>query len=271
MQRNNMKKISIQAMLSISLFFGIWTGLTRVDFVSIFNIHEISDKSEEKLGELFLKTFQITEKENNDPFIVNSMDSIVSKICLKNKIERKLIKIHIIEKDEINAFALPDGHLIIYSGLKLNSDNQEQLSGVICHEIAHITLKHVFKKLIKEVGISAIVSMTTGDAGSEAIKSTVKTLSSTAFDRSLEKEADIKAVDYLLNSKIDPKEFSTFLNKLSDKETEAIKYLTWASTHPDSKERATYIIEYKKGKTVIGEKILTETTWKKLIEKLDEE
>jgi len=264
-----MKKIFIQAILSISLFFGIWSGLTHIDFVSIFNIQEISDKSEEKLGDLFFNTFQLNEKENNDPFVVSSVDSIVSKICLANKIERKSIKIHIIEKDEINAFALPNGHLIIYSGLILNSDNQEQLSGVICHEIAHIVLKHVFKKLIKEVGISAIVSMTTGNTGSEAIKSTIETLSSTAFDRSLEKDADIKAADYLLNSKIDPKEFSNFLYKLSAKENEVEKYLSWMSTHPDSKERAIYILEYKKGKKVITEKVLTEKTWKKLVEKLN--
>ena len=69
---------------------------------------------------------------------------------------------------EVNAFALPNGHLVIYSGLILNSDNQEQFSGVICHEIAHIRLKHVIKKLIKELGFSVIISMTTGSYGSEA-------------------------------------------------------------------------------------------------------
>jgi predicted Zn-dependent protease len=39
--------------------------------------------------------------------------------------------VHILTKDKINAFALPDGHLIVYAGLILNSDSREELSEVI--------------------------------------------------------------------------------------------------------------------------------------------
>ena len=101
--------------------------------------------------------------------------------------DREIIKVHVLNKDEINAFALPNGHLIIYSGLINNSGNQEELTGVICHEIAHIELNHVMKKLIKEIGLSVLISMTTGKGGSEIIKETAKMLSSSAFDRKLEK------------------------------------------------------------------------------------
>ena len=126
------------------------------------------------------------------------------------------------------------------------------------------------KKLVKEVGLSVLISMTTGNRGSEVIKETVKTLSSSAFDRNLEKEADIEAVDYLMKAKINPEPFANFLYKLSDKENEATKYLTWISTHPDSKERAEYIIEYSGDKKIAYEAILKSETWDKLKEKLME-
>lgn len=89
----------------------------------------------------------------------------------------------------MNAFSLPDGHLIVFSGLILNSDSPEELAGVVGHELAHIELNHVMKKLVKEVGLSTLISLITGNSGSDMIKETAKTLSLTAFDRNLEKDA----------------------------------------------------------------------------------
>lgn len=265
-----MKKTIFQGIITIALFFSTWFVLTQIDWVTIFKVKKVTDKNEEKLGKLFWEIFQKTEKENKNPILVNSVDSIVSKICTSNNIERGLIKVHLLEKEEINAFALPNGHLIVYTGLILNSENQEELSGVICHEIAHIRLNHVMKKLVKEIGLSVIISMTTGNGGTETIKQAAKMLSSSAFDRSLEKEADITAVDYLLHSKINPEPFANFLYKLSKKENETSKYLTWISTHPESKERAEYIIEYSKDKKAKYESILCNDTWDKMKKEIRE-
>jgi predicted Zn-dependent protease len=263
-----MKKAILQGIISILLFFGTWFVLTKIDWVTVLKVQKVTDKTEEKLGELFWDIFQQTEKENKNPFVVNSIDSIVTQICTANNIDREFIKVHILTKDDINAFALPNGHLIVYSGLIINSDNQEELSGVICHEIAHINLNHVMKKLVKEIGLSVLISMTTGNGGAEIVKETAKMLSSSAFDRSLEKEADIKAVDYLVKARINPEPFADFLFKLSETENEATQYLTWMSTHPDSKERAEYIIEYCKDKKIEYTGSVTKATWDKLKEKL---
>ena len=210
-----MEKTIIQGVITVAIFFATWFILAQIDWVKILKVQKVTNQTEEKLGELFWETFRKAEKENKNPFIVNSIDSIVTKICSENEIDRELIKVHILDKDEINAFALPNGHLIIYSGLILNSDNQEELSGVICHETAHIQLNHVMKKLIKEIGLSVLISTTSGNGGPEVTKEAAKILSSSAFDRTLEKEADLKAVDYLINAKINPEPFANFLYKLS--------------------------------------------------------
>lgn len=264
LQIKNMKKVIIQGLISILFFFGTWYSLTQIDWIKIFKVQQVTDKTEQKLGALFWEVFNKSEQEIKNTHVVNSVDSIVTQICKANKIDKHKLKIHILDKDEINAFALPNGYLIIYSGLILNSDHQEELAGVICHEIAHIELNHVMKKLVKEIGLSVLISMTTGGSGTEVIKETAKMLSSTAFDRSLEKEADIKAVDYLVNANINPEPFANFLYKLSDTEHEATKYLTWISTHPDSKDRAEYIIEYSKNKENKFKPILSNKTWDNL-------
>lgn len=265
-----MKKIIIQGAITILLFFGIWYALKQIDWVTVFKVQKTTDKTEQKLGELFLEVFTQTEEENKNTHVVNSIDSIVTHICKSNKIDREKIKVHVLNKDEINAFALPNGHLIIYSGLIYNSDNQEELTGVICHEIAHIELNHVMKKLVKEIGLSVLISMTTGNGGAEIIKEAAKMLSSSAFDRNLEKEADIKAVDYLTAANVNPEPFANFLYKLSDKEHEAAKYLRWFNTHPESKERAEYIIAYSKDKLTDYKPILSNETWERLMEELKE-
>lgn len=264
LQIKTMKKLIIQGLISILLFFGVWYALTQIDWIQIFKVQQVTDKTEQKLGDLFWEFFKKSEKEIKNTYAVNTVDSIVTQICTANKIDRDKLKIHIVNKAEINAFALPNGHLIIHTGLVLHSDNQEELAGVICHEIAHIELHHVMKKLVKEIGLSVLISMTTGSSGAEVIKETAKMLSSSAFDRSLEKEADIKAVEYLINTNINPEPFADFLYKLSNTEHEETKYLTWISTHPDSKERAEYIIEYSKGKLTHYKQILTSATWDKL-------
>ena len=110
--------------------------------------------------------------------------------------------------------------------------------------------------------------MTIGAGGGQVVKETAKMLSSSAFDRTLEKEADIKAVDYLINAKINPRPFANFLFKLSAKENEATKYLNWMSTHPDSKLRAKYIIDYGNGKKTEYHDVLELETWNKLREEL---
>ena len=94
----------------------------------------------------------------------------MSKVCRANSIDRGKIKVHVLENSEVNAFALPAGHLVIYSGLIDDAGSAEELSGVICHELAHITEKHVMKSLAKELGLSVLISATTGEGSDVAGK-----------------------------------------------------------------------------------------------------
>lgn len=254
-----MIKTFIQGIVLVIMFFATWFLLSRIDWMGTLRIEKITDKTEEKLSKVFRDIILKSEKENKDSAVIHAMDSIVNKICEANDIDRGGIKVHVLEKDEINAFAIPGRHIMVYSGLILAADNPEELTGVICHELAHIEMDHVMKKMVREVGLSALLSISAGQAGGQVIGEAVRTLSSTAFDRKLEKEADIKAVDYLAEAKLNPEPFANFLFKLSGGEVD--KYLSWISTHPESKERAKYIIEYSKEKKTKYEPVLSSSAW----------
>lgn len=253
-----MKRLVLQSLILITLFGGCWFALKKINWLALFEIEKLNKKTEEKLGDLVLTQIRKSKTEVRDEKITLPIDSLLSKICSSNGINRNEIKLHIINNDEKNALALPDKRIVIFSGLLLECKNEAELSGVIAHELAHIESNHITKKIIKELGLSTLASITSGSV--EVLKKISKLLSSTAYDRALEKEADLKAVDYLAKSKIDAKFFADFLSRISDQETNKSNLLNWVSTHPYSKERAEYIIEYDANNTK-SLPILTEYTW----------
>ena len=135
------------------------------------------------------------------------------------------------------------------------------------HEIAHIANNHVMKKLSKEIGLTVLLSATTGGKGGAIVKEILKTLSSSAYDRTLEKEADMASVDYLLKANINPEPFADFMFELAQKKEESDS-LYWISTHPESEERAKYILSYLKDKKYKKIATISEKNWenyKKLV------
>ncbi len=261
------KKIILPGLLIIIAFFGLFYGLSQIDWVNEFNVKQIRSSSENKIGDLIWDEISATETVITNDSISKTLDKLLDPIFKKNKIERDSLKIHIVEKDDINAFALPNNHLVVYTGLITECKNQEALQGVLGHEIAHIENNHVMKKLSKEIGLSVLLSASTGGKGGALIKEILKSLSSSAYDRTLEKEADMTSVDYLLNANINPEPFADFMFELAQQK-DMSDSLYWISSHPESEERAKYILDYLKGKKYKRQTTISKTEWenyKKLI------
>lgn len=244
----------------VGAFFGIWFLLSQIDYITFFKIDKAKSATEKGVGDMIWDQIKNTEDIIVKDSITNTLDKLLKPLCKENGIERDSLKVHIIKKDEVNAFALPDGHLVVYSGLIKASKNEQALIGVLGHEIAHIENDHVMKKLSKEIGFSVLMSITTGNNNGSVIKEIMHTVSSTAYDRSLEKEADITSVKYMLEAKVDPAPFADFLYDMSfDKNVESA--LSWISSHPESETRAKYVLEYIKGKKLDKETILSQQDW----------
>ena len=259
------QKTLLQGLILILSFVAVWFALSQVDFVKLFNIEQTTANTEEKLGDLLWEAIQKTETIIHDKEIIKPIDSLVSHLAKKNGIDRESIKLHIVQKDEINAFAMPGNHLVLYTGLIADCENESELAGVLGHEIAHIEKNHVMKKLVKEVGLSVLISMATGGRNSQTIHETVKLLSSSAYDRRLETEADMTSVDYLIKANLDANEFANFMFKMG-MNNDAPDAFYYISTHPDSEERAKAIIENIKDKKYVKKPFLTAKQWESLKE-----
>lgn len=237
------KKILFQTLITVVVIVSVWLGLSQIDWMKHLNIRQHTENTEAKLGDLFWEMMQKSETEITSESVLSPIDSMLTKICRENDIDRKKIKLHLLRKDEINAFALPNNHLVIYSGLISACENEEELCGVMSHELAHIEKNHVMNKLVKEIGLSVLISISTGNGNAETIKSAIRQLSSSAYDRKLETEADLTAVDYLIKANIDPEPLANFMYRLADETKNIPRQLFWISTHPESQERAEKMIE----------------------------
>ncbi len=261
-------KILFRFLTLVFVFVALWFSLSQVNWMRIFHVEEVSESMEKKLTELVKESIERSEEIILDEEVKSVIDSIIHKITKQNYINASELNVLVVQNPQINAFALPDNHLVIYSGLIEACESPEALSGVLAHEIAHIELNHVMKKLVKEVGLSVLFSLTS-NGGGEVLKQVSKTLSSSSYDRSLEEEADQQALIYLLKAKIDPQPLAEFFFQLSLKEPEFVSKLGWLSTHPDSKQRAEDIIQEINDSIIEFEPVISQQSWNMLKNNLE--
>lgn len=259
MNSHSIDKLLYQFALIVILFFGLWFGLSRINFVDEDEVRHFAKEKEKKLGEFILSTITSTSEEIKSEKIKAVLDSIARRICEANDLDCSELKVHLIRSSEINAFALPDHHMVIYTGLLDYTNNPEELAGVMAHEIGHMEKNHVMKKLTKEIGLAMLFSMAGGNGSGEILKEATRVLSSTAFDRGQETEADMYAVELMAHADIDPEYLGNILFRLS-RTVNMPEELAWISTHPDSKERAAAILEKRKEYECHPEKIIS-TSW----------
>jgi predicted Zn-dependent protease len=239
------RKAVIEFVIIMFIFFCVWFSLSQIDFINEDDVKKISKSGEKKLAELILEGLDHQNKDIDASKILPYIDSIGRRICAANNVAYDSIKVHIVRNSEINAFALPDRNLVIYTGLLEDAKNAEEVAGVIGHEIGHMEKEHVMKKLVKEIGLSLLFIVTGGNENFEVVKEAGRLLSSTAFDRSQEKEADDYAVEAMAKAEIDIEPLGNFLFRMSTSKG-LPDVLVWISTHPDSKERAADIFKKKK-------------------------
>jgi predicted Zn-dependent protease len=262
-----MQKILFQFFVMLTLFFGLWLGLSQINYVDRADIEKFSKENEKRLGELILKTIQATDIEIDSARVKAIIDSIGRRLCDNSDIDFSKLKIHVIKSNEINAFALPDHNMVIYTGLIDYAKNAEEVAGVMAHEIGHMEKNHVMKKLAKEIGTAMLWTIAGGDAGFEIMKETARVLSSTAFDRTQESEADLFAVEVMAKANVDPEHLANFLFRLGQQH-DMPEELEWISTHPNSRERSADIISKKKEFQFEKQPILN-TSWDEVKEIFD--
>ena len=135
---------------------------------------------------------------------------------------RRNLKFYILDDPEPNAFALPGGHVVVHSGLLEMTDTPEELLGVLAHELAHETQRHMIRKVISSAGPLVIFGVflhsRSGVGNLLALGSGLMIFE--GFSQEYETEADDVGWKYLVKANIDPRGMIQTFEKLKATEDE---------------------------------------------------
>jgi predicted Zn-dependent protease len=158
---------------------------------------------------------------------------------------------YVVNAKEINAFAVPGGHVYVNRGLIERSRNMAELAGVLAHEIAHVEHRHGVEQMEKmqtaSLGVNlAYILLGRAPTGvEEAVIGVGGTAYFASHSRGAENEADASAVSLLAGSGIDPNGLTSFFNVLlSDQQRSPSSVEQWFSTHPLTQDRIENVQSY---------------------------
>ncbi|MBC3539783.1 M48 family metalloprotease [Rufibacter sediminis] len=176
-------------------------------FFPIENDLQLGQQVSQQVDSTYGSKGQLLDRNSTNPrtrAAYAHLDKIVERILASGQVsyrEEFPWDVKIIHDPEIqNAFATPGGHIYVFTGLIKYLDSEDQLAGVLGHEIAHADQRHSVKQLQKQYGISVISRLILGnDSGNlERIFTQVGgQLVGLKFSRDYEREADEFSVKYL--------------------------------------------------------------------------
>lgn len=121
------KKIFLQSIVSAMLFLIVLFSFSRVDWLSVFDLRETV--IEEKLGDMYWDLYSGSAVFLESDTVLAPLDSLLSHLCEANDIERDKIKLHVVQSNEVNAFAFPDIILLFLLRLLLNAKIKKNYVG----------------------------------------------------------------------------------------------------------------------------------------------
>ena len=62
-------------------------------------------------------------------------------------------EITVVKSDVVNAFALPGGYIVVFTGLMKKAESPEEVSGVLAHELNHVLQRHGLERIVKQLGL----------------------------------------------------------------------------------------------------------------------
>jgi predicted Zn-dependent protease len=216
----------------------------------------ISIKEEEKLAREFMKYIGRKYELINDPTIVGYVESIGKKILAVMPPQPFEYHFYVIKEDVYNAFAIPAGHIFINSGLLAAMENENELAGILGHEIAHVVNRHISKRIerSKKIDLAAMAGMVagiflgaaTGDtAAAQAMtigSAAAGQTASLAYSRDDEAQADQLGLGYIQKAGYNAQGLLAVLKKIRSKQWFGSKQIpTYMMTHPALEERLVWV------------------------------
>jgi predicted Zn-dependent protease len=185
-----------------------------------------SPAQERALGESIMREIRADPSYLDEPEATDYINSVGNRIASRAPGARQEFDFFLIQDQQINAFALPGGFIGINTGLLLAAQSESEMAGVIAHEIAHVTQRHIARMLAKQeqnqlLSLAALaaaillarVDSQVGQAAGLFGQAGVMQ-SQLNFTRDNEREADRIGLQILEKAGFDPRGMAVFFERL---------------------------------------------------------
>lgn len=183
-----------------------------------------------------------------DPKLVSYVQGIVDRLAGPRA---KDLRLYILEFPDFNAFAFPNGALVVLTGLLLRTENESQLAFVLGHEITHYLKRHsvlLYLSARSKSGFAAFFqtfanAVLLGEVGS--LVGTLSVGSVYRFSRDQEQDADDGGVGIMAPAGYDPRQSARICElTLAESEASGMKdAASFYASHPTTRERIARLTE----------------------------
>jgi len=219
--------------LILSLGAALWFGS---DLAVDLAVDRIPVEWEQKLGEAAYQDFLGGHTVVKEGPAVDAVKEMVRRLTDQIPDDPYRFDVTVVRSDVVNAFALPGGYVVVFTGLLQKAESGEEVAGVLSHEFNHVLQRHGLERVVKQVGVMTVLSILLGDQRgliglTRQISGELLTLK---FGRAQETEADVTGLRLLRRAKIDSSGLVRFFERMAEQQREPIEML---STHPVSAAR----------------------------------
>ena len=218
----------------------------------------ITIQEEEELSREFMAAVNEHYEIIQDSVITDYVNRIGDKILAVMPPQPFPYHFHVIKEYTYNAFAGPGGQVFINSGLFEALTSEEEIAGIIAHEISHVACRHVSERIerSKKIGLATLAGVAAGillgatGSGSAASATAVGTMAAAqtatlSYSREDETQADQRGLDYLTKAGYSPRGLLAALTQIRSKQWYGKDQIpTYMMTHPAVEDRMTFIASW---------------------------
>jgi predicted Zn-dependent protease len=208
----------------------------------------LSKSLESQIGRAIMRDIRRSGAVVEDPQISEYINEIGHRIAAQTNDGDYDFTFFVVDDPVINAFALPGGYIGVHTGLIEASRNEGELAGVLAHEVAHVTQRHIARAvhansrqsiLTTALMLGALILGAAGGGG-DAVQGAMAIAQGTAaqqqinFTRTNEYEADRIGIGALADAGFDPNGMASFFEVMSRQTTSSPEHRApeFLRTHP---------------------------------------
>lgn len=216
-------------------------GYLMVDVAANAIVDRIDPKVEAKIGEVLCGPD--TRKTTKNPALEKRVQDVGNKLASQLKDKRYEYHFYVVDQDAVNACTYPGGYIIVNSGLLKASNTDDELAGVLGHEIGHVIHRDTLHGLAHNAGLLTCLGLLGSPDWANADKldgalSVAQHLESLQFGRSQESKADAVGIRLAIGAGYSGDGMVKFFQKLqANPDSKDDKLTGLLSTHPLNEDR----------------------------------